>query len=317
MSRRTPVTAAAAVLLLPGLLACSVTRSADGLTSGSAASDGAAPAAPGTLFGASFQRLQGEEYPAALARAETALDMEVVRVFYPGLPAPWPGKAPDRDLVVSFKMDPAEVVDGTHDSRMREWFRDAPVGRRIHWVYWHEPENDTEAGLFDPEDFRRAFAHLSALADDEGPQDLEATVVLMSYSLDPGSGRDWRDWFPPADSVDVLAWDVYNRGHGESFYPDPADLFGPLQAASASVGKPYAVAELGSPVAPGDDGSERARWIDDAGCHLVATDARFAAWFDFVWNDGEDDYRLTDTASRLAWRGLDDLKAGDMTCAVG
>ena len=317
MSRLTPVAAGAALLLLPGLLACSVPRTSEAGDVTRTAGTSRAAVPPQTLFGASFQRRQGEKYPEALVRAESALDLDVVRVFYPGLPDPWPGRAPDRDLVVSFKIDPVDVVEGLHDEEMRAWFRDAPTDRYIHWVYWHEPENDSEAGMFEPEEFRRAFAHLSALADDEGRHDLQATVVLMSYSLDPESGRVWRDWFPPADSVDVLAWDVYNRGRGEPFYVAPADLFGPLQAASASVGKAYAVAELGSPVAPGDDGTERARWITTAGCHLLATDARFAAWFDFVWNDGEDDYRLADVPSRAAWRALNELQAGDQTCAVG
>ena len=271
------------------------------------------PGAGRTLFGASFQRQDGEDYPAALARTDESLDLQVVRVFYPGLPDDWPGVAPDRDLVVSFKIDPAEVLDGRHDDRMRTWFAQAPSDRRIWWVYWHEPENDSEDGLFEPEDFRRAYAHLSELADEADNPSLKATVILMSYSLDEESGRRWQDWFPPAEAVDVLAWDMYNRGTGEPFYLPPEELLGELEAASASVGKPYGIAEIASPLAPGDDGTERARWISDLGCELVSSDAEFAAWFDFLWNDGEDDYRLDDAPSRQAWRDLTD-PAHDAGC---
>lgn len=326
MNRSTLLARAAAVLLLPSLLACTVSRAPDpGAAQPSAptsaapvatvGSPGTAAAAPGgTVFGASFQRQRGERYPVALGRVEAALDLRLVRVFYPGLPDPWPGKAPGRDVVVSFKIDPAEVLDGVHDDYMREWFREAPTDQSVHWVYWHEPENDTEDGSFEPEEFRDAYAHVAALADEVGRDDLRATVVLMSYSLDPDSGREWQDWFPPAESVDVLAWDVYNRGRGETFYAEPAELFGPLREASESVGKPYAVAEFASPLAPGDDGEERARWITASGCYLAATDAEFAAWFDFVWNDGADDYRLADAPSLTAWRGLNEISGGDQTC---
>lgn len=266
-----------------------------------------------TLFGASFQRQDGEAYDRALARTDDQLDLQVVRVFYPGLPDAWPGVAPDHDLVVSFKIDPTEVLAGRHDDAMRDWFQQAPRDRRIWWVYWHEPENDSEDGSFEPEQFREAYAHLSELADEADNPALKATVVLMSYSLDPDSGRRWQDWFPPADAVDVLAWDVYNRGNGDPFYLPPERLFGELQAASLSVGKPYAIAEMASPLAPDDDGRDRARWLEEVGCHLVSTDAVFAAYFDFLWNDGEDDYRLDDTASRQAWRDLGD-PASDARC---
>ncbi len=240
--------------------------------------------------------------------------MEVVRVFYPGLPEPWPGVAPDHDVVVSFKIDPSEVLSGLHDATMTEWFRSAPTDRRVYWVYWHEPENDSEAGLFEPEDFRLAFAHLAALAQGAGNANLRSTVVLMSYSLAPESRRDWSRWFPPSDSVDVLAWDVYNGGSGSTFYPPPEELLGPLEEAAASVGKPFAVAELGSRKAPADRGPARARWITSMGCYLVETDALFVTWFDFLWNDGKDDYRLRDRPSQAAWRDLAGLETGDPRC---
>ncbi len=277
----------------------------------------ALPPPQDTLFGASFQRRGKEDYPQALARTDRALGLEVVRVFYPGLPEPWPGVAPDRDLVVSFKIDPLEVRSGLHDATMQEWFRTAPTDRRVYWVYWHEPENDSEAGLFEPEDFRLAYAHLAELAQAVGNPDLHATVVLMSYSLSPESGRDWLDWFPPTDSVDVLAWDVYNRGTGSAFYPPPDELLGPVEEASRSVGKPFAIAELASPRAPGDRGPERAAWMTQVGCYLLETDAHFATWFDFLWNDGKDDYRLRDRPSQRAWHELADLEPGDPRCDEG
>jgi hypothetical protein len=114
--------------------------------------------------------------------------------------------------------------------------------------------------------------------------------------------------------VDVLAWDVYNRGTGSEFYPPPDELIGPLQAASESVGKPYALAELASPRAKGDKGRARAEWLTSVGCHLVEGDALFVAYFDFLWNEGRDDYRLRDRPSKDAWRELGSLTADDPRC---
>ncbi len=143
-----------------------------------------------TLFGAAFQRKSGESYREALARADRSLGLEVVRVFYLGAPQAWPGVAPGHDVVVSFKLPPDAVLSGEHDEQMSTWFRTAPKDRTVYWVYWHEPEDDSETGQFTPEEFRQAFAHLDALADRADNPALLSTVVLMSYSLDPQSKRE-------------------------------------------------------------------------------------------------------------------------------
>lgn len=259
--------------------------------------------AGGTLYGASFQARSGETYRNALARTDKTLGrLDLVRVFYPRAPARWPGKAPGRNVVVSFKLPPRQVVAGRFDASMRAWFAAAPKNRDVYWAYWHEPENDIEAGSFSAAEFTAAFEHLDQLAKEAGNPRLRSTLILQSYSTRPASGRNWRDYVPDPGSVDVLAWDVYNRDTSQ--YSSPADLLdAPVQAAE-SLGRPFAVAELGSALVAGDNGSGRAAWLRSVASYLKQHDAVFAAYFDFIWNGGADDYRLKDKASVQAWKDI-------------
>ena len=258
-----------------------------------------------TRYGASFQTDNGEGYKAGLARVDGTLGrLDFVRVFYPGDPDPWPGKAPGRNVIVSFKLPPADVAAGSYDSMMKRWFDKAPRNIDVYWSFWHEPENDIQDGTFTAADYKAAFVHLDKLADTADNPRLKSTVILQSYSTRPESGRNWRNYMPNPGHVDVLAWDVYNRPSPEAGYQVPPDLLdGPIQA-SRSIGKPFGVAELGSPIAPGDQGSGRAEWLRRMGAYLDQHHALFVCYFDFVWNGGKDDYRLSDRASIQAWRAI-------------
>ena len=64
------------------------------------------------------------------------------------------------------------------------------------------------------------------------------------------------------------------------------------------------MAELGSRLAVGDDGSGRAAWLADVGAYAREHDAAFVLYFDV--NDGADpkDFTLGDPSSISAWRDL-------------
>jgi hypothetical protein len=258
-----------------------------------------------TRYGASFQTDNGESYDAGLARVDAELGhLDFVRVFYPGAPDPWPGKAPGRNVVVSFKLPPAEVTSGADDASMKRWFARAPHNVDVYWSYWHEPENDIQDGTFTAAEYKAAFAHLDQLADRADNPRLKSTVILQSYSTRPDSGRNWRDYVPNPARVDVLAWDVYNRPTPEAGYQVPPDLLDAAMRANRSIGKPFAVAELGSPIAPGDNGAGRAEWLRRMGSYLDQHHAVFVCYFNFLWNNGRDDYRLQDRTSVQAWKAI-------------
>lgn len=283
--------------------AASSSASPSASSTGSPSAPSSSPDTGKTKFGAAFQVQPGEGYANALQRTDSQLGrLDAVRVFYPEAPQPWPGKAPGRDVVVSFKLPPREVVAGQFDEQMRTWFATTPVDLNVHWVYWHEPENDIEDGTFTAPEFRSAFAHLSRLADEAKNPRLKATLVLMSFTTRAESNRNWKDYYPGNQAVDVFAWDVYNRPGREGDYSTPAQLMDKPRKISESVGKPFAVAELGSVLAPGDkDGSGRAEWLRALGAYSKTHRLTFVMYFDLSWRGGADDYRLRDPASLKAW----------------
>ncbi|MFC5821049.1 CBM96 family carbohydrate-binding protein [Nonomuraea harbinensis] len=257
-----------------------------------------------TLCGASFAAETGETYQQALAREDSLFGgLEAVRVFYGGLPQPWPGKldAGNRPMVISFKASPGAVVAGTHDAAMRTWFAAAPRDQDIYWSFYHEPEDNIRNGEFTAADYRQAWSRLAGLAREAANPRLRGTLILMGWTVDPASGRDWRDYYPGRAALDVLAWDVYNYDTtaAKGRYLAPATLLDATLAVNRAENLPHGVAELGSHIAAGDDGTGRAAWLADMTGYLNRHASVWALYFDLDWPTG--DYRLRDPASRAAW----------------
>lgn len=263
-----------------------------------------APPAARTLCGASFgSERAGQTYQEALAAEDARYGrLGMVRVFYPGLPAAWPGKldADGRPMAVSFKASPADVARGAHDALLREWFAKAPKNQTIYWTFYHEPEDNMASGAFTSAQYRAAWRHLRALADAAHNPRLKATLVLMSWTLNPKSHRTFADYYPGRDVVQVLGWDAYNAGADKGVYAPAESVYGPAVAVSAREGLPFGIAETGSHLVAGDDGTGRAAWLRAGIAYLTAHHALWVAYFDHQWGTG--DYRLRDAPSVRAWR---------------
>jgi hypothetical protein len=256
-----------------------------------------------TLCGAALNYQNGETSQQALSRMDQYYGgLESVRLFYPSVPPAWPGR-PDvgkRTAIISFKLDPRAVLSGRYDQAMRRWFATAPNDRDVYWVYYHEPEDNIAAGSFSAADYRAAWRRLRSLADEAHNPRLHATLVLMGWTLDPRSGRDWRDYYPGKDVIQALGWDVYNLADGKGRYETPQAMYERVVSTSEAEGLPFGVAETGSLVVRGDDGSKRAEWLRATNSYLTAHNALWVAYFDLKWSNG--DYRLLDGPSRQAWR---------------
>lgn len=258
-----------------------------------------------TVFGSTVDREPGESVPDAFTRLDEQLGpLRLLRIYSAGLPPSWEElhrQVGARSTVVSFKADPLEITSGAFDQRLRSWFQDAPRHRETWWTYFHEPENNVEAGHFSAEEFRAAWVHVAALAASVDNPRLHATLVLMCYTLQPASGRTWRDYVPDDGSVEVLAWDCYSLSAGQGGYMDPDALLGDAVEASRAVDAGWGVAELGSRVAAGDDGTLRAAWLKSIGTYAVDNGAAFVTYFN---SGGSGDLQLTDEPSIVAWRSL-------------
>ena len=258
-----------------------------------------------TLCGAAFTtEVSGETYQQALSREDSYYNgLEMVRTYYGGAPKAWPGQIDTnkRPINVSFKFLPKDILSGSQDSYMTSWFATAPKDQDIYWTYYHEPEDNIAAGQFNATDYRAAWAHLRALADKAGNPRLKATLVLMGWSLKSQSGRNWRDYYPGRSVIQVLGWDVYNYDLSTSHtdYENPADMYKLVLEVSNGEGLPFAVAETGAYLVPGDSGAGRAAWLRSMSSYLSQQGALFVAYFDLTWPTG--DFRLRDTASKTAW----------------
>ncbi|MEU8319671.1 hypothetical protein AB0C33_14975 [Nonomuraea sp. NPDC048881] len=99
----------------------------------------------------------------------------------------------------------------------------------------------------------------------------------------------------------MLAWDVYNYDStaAKGQYLAPAALFDRTYAVNQAENLPHSVAEPGSHIATGDDGTRHGAWLDQMTAYLNGHGTLWALNFDLDWSTG--DYRLRDPASRAAW----------------
>jgi hypothetical protein len=255
-------------------------------------------------FGSTVWANPGESMPSAVAReSATYGQMDVLRGFASGLPKGWTSytTSTGADLVASFKALPRDVIAGKSDAAVRAWFASAPSDRNVYWSYYHEPEDNIARGEFTAAEYRAAWNRLTVLARSVNPR-LHSTLILMAWSLDPASGRNWRDYYAGDATIDVLGWDAYNLLANKGRYDTPDHIFGKSIAVSKSVGKPYGFAEFGSILAAGDStGSGRAAWLRSAGSYLRSSGSLWAAYFNAPIG-GE--FRLLDGPSASAWRAI-------------
>lgn len=274
--------------------------------------------ASGVPFGALVQIRSGETFAQAIARQDAAYGtptpMPISRVFYSGAPQAWPGFAgmSGRPVVVSFRYKPLDVLAGRYDAALRTWFATAP-SYDVYWSYSHEPEDNIARGEFTASDYRAAWQRISDIAAQAAPDatNLHSTLILMCYTMNPASGRNWLNYYV-STAQSMIAFDCYNHAGKRNAYGSPDNIFKPIvnwSAAHPSI--PWGISEVGSVKATSDpDGSLRAAWLRSVGAWLVnkhaanpAVNALFGIYFDVVGPKGTD-YRLLDANSQAAWRDV-------------
>ena len=205
-----------------------------------------------TLWGSSVSRFSGETLSQSLARVKNAFSpLEVVREFYaPGKNPTWEPLYAGIPQHISFKWIPKDVLAGKHDIAFRSWCANAP-DITTWWTYWHEPEDEIRDGVFSASEYREAWKRLVGISRQSGKK-LRATLCLMEWTLREQSGRNWRDYYPGWEYIDVLAWDAY-YSPGRPI----AEVYKGPREVSAEEGKPWAIAETA--VAKGETTSNAQR----------------------------------------------------------
>ncbi|HEX5017414.1 MAG TPA: hypothetical protein VFX15_07505 [Actinomycetes bacterium] len=256
----------------------------------------------GVRFGASVDEGNLEFMRAVKLSDRRYSRMEVIRYYEPMIRDSWSGHLGDlnRPVTVSFTASPARVLDGDFNRTLRRWFRAAPNKTPIWWTYSHEPEDDIERGELSADRYRRAWRHINAIARSAGTRNLHPTLVLMAWTARSESGRSISKYYP-GDFIDVMAFDGYNPVRSHRYVP-PRQIFGAAVAKARHRGARFAIAELGSLVVPGDDGSRRATWLVKAAKYAAKKNAAFVSYWD-AKIPGEN-FQLRDLPSRRAWHSV-------------
>ena len=263
----------------------------------------------GTRFGTSVSTSSTSFRDALSSQDRRFGRLDAVRVFRSSAPPSntWDTQGDllaNRTVVSSFKVPPAKVLSGSHDSAFLRYFRTVPSDVRVFWSYYHEPEAEIRDGDFSAYKYRAAFRHLVDLAQRACKPNLHPTLILTGWTSESASGRDWRDYYPGSDYISVLAWDPYNgASHRATDYRSPSSMLDGAVNISRQAGKPFGIAETGSIRVSGDSsGEKRARWLNALATYLVDRRARFVTYWDSVGGPLNQDFRLRDTPSVDAWR---------------
>lgn len=252
---------------------------------------------PTTAFGWSNDANTGETNAAALARRDSTLGKgAVIRLYSPPRKGTKCFKVSDRSVMHSFKdaLTDAEAI--AYFTDVNTWLNANP-DLDWYWTYYHEPEdNIAAANTKDPltkASFLANWRRLRAIQKKYAPR-ASATLILMGWSLDPRSKRNWRDYYPGDDVIDVLGWDTYSLDATR----DPAEVFGRCVDVGDSLGKPTVFGEWGAP--NGD--LARPHFITTAGAYFIQRHVEAACYWDSQTK--EHDYRLIDSASQAAMQDL-------------
>lgn len=260
------------------------------------------PPPPTPLIGSSIGLNTGETWTQGLTRHDTTVGpLDIVRVFYPSAPDAWSGSKAaqcNRPVVVSFKYTPADINAGKYDAFLTSWFASLPkTSYKIWWSYYHEPEDNVESGAFTAAQFRAAWRRVAGFARAASNPNLFNTLILMGYTVNPASGRNFADFYPGNDVVDVLGWDAYSA---IGKYDTPATVYGNLIAKSEAQGKPWAICETGAMKTSSDaTGSGHAGWVNSVRTFMGGEIPLFVCY----WNQIIDakDYRLSTAPAQKAW----------------
>lgn len=165
-------------------------------------------------------------------------------------------------LNISFKPDisqPVSTWSGNLETLLR---REGNASGQITYVtVWHEPENDLgKSTMGSAANYRRALNETTRIcrkltAENSGGK-FYSVPILMDYTLQPSSGRDVNDWIDPSlVDYDIIGWDPYPNDHGVIPAIDIDLAMSSTSHAnhiidcmdySVSVGKPWAICEMGT-----------------------------------------------------------------------
>jgi hypothetical protein len=198
----------------------------------------------------------------------------------------------------------SSILAGGHDQEMANFFGSLPNDVLVYFSWYHEPDNDSLTSA-QQTTYRNVWNYLAPKIRGYGHK---TTLICTKFVLnkDP-TGDTWRQYYV-SSAIDVIGFDAYNVGRKSNppKYTPASTIMGPIISLAQKEGKPWGIGETGSPLIPGDTGSQRAQWIIDCCNYCVNNDAAYYSYWNRVSLDGTIDYRISpsDTLSTNAYKGF-------------
>lgn len=181
---------------------------------------------------------------------------------------------------ISFKEDDPALVDKFLAAKP------ATVTQRVVVTYFHEPEDNIKTDSAKAA-YRATWQKMGPIIRKHG---MIPALILMKYTLNKGSGRNWRDYYPEG-AVDLLGWDSYRKGDANDY--DLSSQIDPIVAVSQQTGLPWGIGETGS-TSVRYSAADTARWAAALRAYGAQKGAMFMCWWD------QDSFKL-DAATAKAW----------------
>jgi hypothetical protein len=271
-----------------------------------------------TLFGSSVILSDGTDKYSAFDSVFG--DIKIART-YSGLnkdPTPYTSKYAGEDVshnaasATSFKYYPADVLSGSKDATLVNYFAQFKPGKTRWWTYWHEPDGEIYGSpqVYTAADYRAAFTHVNAIAVANVPGNVDARPYLCveEYSMrpanakGPATARPFASFYP-GDFIQAIGFDVYSGWNESSPYTlTPSAQFDKLFTLGQQYGKPLCFPELGSSAtSPTGVTMTRAQWMTNA-LRYIRPHADQISWITW-WCDQFADISA-DTACATIWKNM-------------
>lgn len=209
---------------------------------------------------------------------------------------PWDPTRSGKDIL-------PDIVAGKYDSMIVDWansMKDLDYPVIIRWG--HEMQGNWYPWSRSPQVYRQAFQHMVSIFRAQN-----ANQVMWMFAPnhdDGGTGRNYVDYYPGDQYVDLVGISGYNFGTTQpswhSTWSSFDDIFGPMVD---SLTNRYHL-PIVLDVASAEQGGNKAGWISDMGNQL-ATNPRFASVKGIVWfqedktRDGETNWRFDSSRESL------------------
>lgn len=161
--------------------------------------------------------------PAGAASVDSMFGgLDVYRAFDSGFPATWSASnGSDVDdtaaniVIHSMKPNVASAANGSLNTALHTFVASIPDDGKTHYLcLWHEPEDNVEEQLYTAAQWRQMWTNyksiIATVRTEQSRTDLFSMQILMTWSLDPKSGRNAEDYYA---ATDVLGWDSYTPEH--------------------------------------------------------------------------------------------------------